>query len=133
MKETEFEKLCNIHDFYARMAAEVIEYGHNPTTVFSQERLAILETEHGKYHPNELTLEQAKNLGFRRWSMKSKLMLAPLWIVPYLTVVFEGADITEPDNVVPMNKHQLDNDSRYGCVAWGVCFDSLEIDPNAEE
>lgn len=133
MENGKFSALCNIRNYLTNMAAEVIQWKHPQETVFHKDRLAALEKEHNKYDPKELTLEQAQQLGFKRWDKTNKLMLAPLWIVPFLVDKLEVADITEPNTPVHVDKKDLDDDARYGCVAWGLTFDELEVEQEAEE
>ena len=69
----------------------------------------------------DLTIDELKLLGFSYWSQNSKLLLAPLWIVPFLSVdteqqyyAIDGQKFTFKNNFKP------DNDIRFGCVAWGI-------------
>ena len=68
--------------------------------------------------PNELTLEEMKNLGFRKWSNKTNLMLIPLYLLPYLK---EGITVTDiSDNQYYFFRDGADNDHRMGLLAFGV-------------
>lgn len=68
-----------------------------------------------------LTIDELKSLGFSHWTQKDNLLLAPLWIVPFLQIdkeqqyyFIDGERFTFKDNFKP------DNDIRFGCVAWGI-------------
>lgn len=70
---------------------------------------------------NDLTIDELRSLGFSYWTQKDNLLLAPLWIVPFLQIdkeqqyyFIDGEGFTFKDNFKP------DNDIRFGCVAWGI-------------
>jgi len=69
-------------------------------------------------NPNNLTLEQALDLGFGKWD-ETDLMLIPLWIKPYLIEEFEGACIND-STIRTIKSSEIDNDHRFGCLADGV-------------
>ncbi|AIK68117.1 hypothetical protein CPTMiller_00181 [Citrobacter phage Miller] len=68
--------------------------------------------------PNELTLEEMKNLGFRKWSDKTNLMLIPLYLLPYLKEGITVIDIS--DEQYYFFREEADNDHRMGLLAFGV-------------
>lgn len=68
--------------------------------------------------PNDLTREEMENLGFRKWSSESDLMLIPLYLFPYLK---EGIKISSiSGNEYHFFRESADNDHRMGLLAFGV-------------
>lgn len=65
---------------------------------------------------SSLTKEEASELRFMRWSNENPdLYLIPLWLLPIgtkLTTIF-GDEIT-------YDGHNVDNDIRFGCIAYGI-------------
>lgn len=65
-----------------------------------------------------LTVEEARALRFMKWEEESDLWLFPLWLVPLIP---EGLVVTFIDgHTTPYIKDTLDNDIRFGCVAYGI-------------
>lgn len=63
-----------------------------------------------------LTLQEAKELRFRRWEEESDLWLIPIWLYPFIP---EDLELTS----IGGNKgfaHNIDTDVRFGCLAWGI-------------
>lgn len=73
-------------------------------------------------NPNDLTLEEMRELGFARWSEDDPLMLIPLWLFPFLVPVFDGGCISGEKG--PLVHSQMDNDNRGGVLAYGVYKDA---------
>ncbi|QJI10834.1 hypothetical protein GuL6_183 [Buttiauxella phage vB_ButM_GuL6] len=68
--------------------------------------------------PNDLTLEEMKNLGFRKWSDDLEIMLIPLYLLPYLK---EGVRVTSiSGDEYFFFQESADNDHRGGLLAFGV-------------
>lgn len=68
--------------------------------------------------PNDLTREEMENLGFRKWSEESDLMLIPLYLLPYLK---EGITVTSiSGDQYFFFFESVDNDHRMGLLAFGV-------------
>ena len=67
----------------------------------------------------KLTKEEAEKLRFRRWSEEQlNLYLFPLWIVP---IIPEGLEVTcIYGEKVKYEKDRMDNDIKFGCVAYGI-------------
>lgn len=67
----------------------------------------------------KLTVEEAKELRFGRWSDEfPDLWLFPLWLVPIIPEGMEVIDIN--GNKFNYEKEKADNDIRFGCVAYGI-------------
>lgn len=68
--------------------------------------------------PNDLTREEMENLGFRKWSKESDLMLIPLYLFPYMK---EGITVTSiSGDQYYFFRESADNDHRMGLLAFGV-------------
>ena len=70
-------------------------------------------------NPNDLTETELKELGFKKWSEDTDMRLIPLWLFSFLTDEFMACSI---DNYEPrmMKLSEMDNDARFGCIAFGV-------------
>jgi len=68
--------------------------------------------------PADLTEDQMVDLGFKRWSHETPMWLIPLWLFPFLAdrVAVEAID----GEKLTLDKSSMDNDSRFGCLAYGV-------------
>ena len=70
-----------------------------------------------KINPQDLTLEEMKELGFGKWSDEDKIMLIPIWLFPFLCEEFESISIGGTKH---SKLSELDTDHRFGCLAYGV-------------
>jgi len=69
----------------------------------------------------KLTVEEAKELRFCKWDTESDLYLFPLYLVP---IIPEGLEVTFiSGNKVKYERNKMDNDIRFGCVAYGIEID----------
>ena len=67
----------------------------------------------------KLTIEEAKELRFRRWDEElPDLWLFPLYLVPLIPEGLEVMSIS--GNKFKYEKDKADNDIRFGCVAYGI-------------
>ena len=66
-----------------------------------------------------ITVEEAKELRFGKWSDEQPdLWLFPLYLVP---IIPEGLEIEYIDGTKGIyKKDKMDNDTRFGCVAYGI-------------
>jgi hypothetical protein len=68
--------------------------------------------------PNDFTLEELCRIGFAKWDEDSGLILAPLWILPFLQ---KGIELTCIDGTkVIVGQDDIDNDIRFGCISYGI-------------
>lgn len=67
----------------------------------------------------KITVEEAKELRFQRWSEEQPdLWLFPLYLVP---IIPEGLEVTFiSGEKAKYEKDKMDNDIRFGCVAYGI-------------
>lgn len=70
-----------------------------------------------KINPNDLSTYQMRVLGFSKWDKKSKLMLIPFWLYPFLADEFECTSISGSKHT---KLSEIDNDQRFGFLAYGV-------------
>lgn len=64
---------------------------------------------------NNLTVEEVKELRFGKWI--AGLWLFPLWLVPLIP---EGLEVTTISGETVKYNKSMDNDVRFGCVAYGI-------------
>lgn len=68
---------------------------------------------------NNLTQEEAKELGFKKYSEdKPNLWLIPLYLTPLLQEGFKVISIDGEEKII--GKDYIDDDSRYGCISYGI-------------
>ena len=65
----------------------------------------------------DLTDDEANALGFVKWAEYSPIRLIPLYLFPFLKEEFEAESI---DGTVIIKKSEMDNDHRFGCLAYGI-------------
>ena len=70
-----------------------------------------------KINPQDLSLEEMEELGFKQWEKENKIRLIPIWLFPFLCEEFESFSIFGTKYT---KKEQLDTDHRFGCLAYGV-------------
>lgn len=67
---------------------------------------------------SKMTIETAKEMGFCKWDDKSNLYLFPLWFMPLIPI---GTEVTTIfGEKVIYDGTNLDDDNRFGCLAYGV-------------
>jgi hypothetical protein len=118
-----FEKCQTIRRVIVNRAAEVMAYT-NWGDDFAAKQIreipvSLLERnpELGQIQPAELTNDECDSLGFGRWSEDNPMRLIPLWLLPFLadeikTTCIDGSSVSR--------KADMDNDNRFGCLAYGV-------------
>lgn len=72
-----------------------------------------------------LSLEEAEELGFRLWSEDTPgLYLIPLYLLPLIPVGMELTTIN--GRKVAYDGHNIDDDNRFGYLAYGIVFEEDE-------
>lgn len=67
---------------------------------------------------SKMTIETAKEMGFRKWDENSDLYLFPLWFMPLIPI---GTEVTSIfGEKIIYDGTNLDNDIRFGCIAYGI-------------
>lgn len=77
--------------------------------------------------PNVFTKAEAVALGFGNWD--GKLLVAPLWMHRFLKEGIQLKSINEEVVTVTYDeqgKSNIDNDHRFGCIAYGVEYPEAE-------
>jgi hypothetical protein len=123
MERSTYEIAQIIQRFIVRRAAEAMLYGTwSPGFIAGYlkevpDKIKCAEW----YKPIELSNfseDQMKDLGFVRWSEDDPMYMIPLWLYPFLPDEIECKSI---DGVqVRYKKSEMNTDSRFGCLAYGV-------------
>lgn len=67
---------------------------------------------------SKMTIEAAKEMRFCKWDENSDLYLFPLWFKPLIPI---GTEVTTiGGEKIIYNGTNLDDDIRYGCLAYGI-------------
>jgi hypothetical protein len=121
-----FEKCKKIRTVILNRSAEVIAY-KNWNDEFSAKQIRNIpddvdKMKHGKelfgIQPSELTEDEMIDLGFGKWSDETPMRLIPLWLFPFIAEEIETECIDGEKKL--MKKSEMDNDNRFGCLAYGV-------------
>lgn len=121
-----FEKCKTIRRMMMNRAAEVMAYKNwGDDFAAKQIRNAPEEIEKMKggkelfgIQPVELTEDEMTDLGFGKWSEETPMRLIPLWLFPFLAEEIETECIDGEKKLT--KKSEMDNDNRFGCLAYGV-------------
>ena len=117
-----YEKCRRIRKAIVNRAAEVIAYD-NWAADFAARQIREVpdvlrqEPELTGIQPCELTSEQCDELGFGTWSEDNPMRLIPLWLFPFLA---DEITTTCISGSVVHRREDMDNDVRFGCIAYGV-------------
>ena len=120
---SDYEFLLIVRETIINRAAEVFNYGWSDD--LSSKRIKEIPDVFSKsdyfrkVDPNEMSIEQLENLGFKKWDDESCLMLIPLYVYPFLKDEFMCGSISDIE-ARPIKVSDIDTDARYGCLAYGV-------------
>lgn len=120
---TTFEKCEIIRKLIINRAAEVIAYTNWSDNFATNqlrelpEKLLSQRPDLNQIQPSELTANECRNLGFGRWSDENPMYLIPLWLFPFLA---DNIKTTCIDGSQCIHKNEMDNDNRFGCLAYGI-------------
>lgn len=67
---------------------------------------------------SEMNVEEACEMGFKKWDNKSNLYLIPLWFKPLIPIGTELTSIS--GKKIIYNGENIDDDIRFGCLAYGI-------------
>lgn len=128
-------KIKRIRELLANEAGKHLAYG-NWSDDFCRSQLRKLRDkiieQLGRVSLVGLTKAEAEDLGFGKWSEDSNLRLAPIWLYPFLSPGDELESISGDKKIVDedytastlpdgeRNEGYIDNDARFGCLAFGV-------------
>ena len=69
--------------------------------------------------PNVFTVDELKKLGGCEWDEEfNNLILIPIWMLPFLADEFAAAGLDGVNQIY--KREEIDNDCRFGCLAYGV-------------
>jgi len=118
-----FEKCEKIQRMLINRAAEVMTYT-NWSDEFAVKQireipglLLNMNRELGNIQLDDLTSDQRDRLGFRLWSNDNPIRLIQLWLLPFLA---DNIKATRIDGRSIISKAEMDNDNRFGCLAYGI-------------
>ena len=120
-----YEKCFGLRRIILNRAAEVMNYDNWNDEFVAQAMKTILEDikemEDGDevfdIQPCELVENEMRELGFRVWKDDNPMWLIPLWLYPFLAEDIKTEGINGKKH---SKKSEIDNDSRSGCLAYGV-------------
>lgn len=115
-ERTTAEKCKFAQELVLRRAAEVMAY-KNWSKEFALEHINDYPDEVKNIDPNDMTAEELEERGFGKWDDDSDIMLIPLWMLPFLPNEVKTTDIMGKDHT---KKSEIDNDNRFGYLAYGV-------------
>ena len=115
-------EIINCLTWYANCVAETVQYTswsdgfcrkeiRESTEAFANELKKHIDF-------SKLTREEAVALRFGKWDDESDLYLIPLYLLPIVPI---GTELTciNGEKVV-YDGTNIDNDTRFGCIAWGI-------------
>ena len=120
---SDYEFLLMVRQAIVNRAAEVFNYDWSDD--FSSKRIKEIPDVFSKSEcfrkvdPNEMTVDQLDNLGFKKWDEDSGLMLIPLYIYPFLKDEIMCGSISDICSRL-IKVSEIDIDHRFGCLAYGV-------------
>ena len=118
-----FEKCQTIRRVITNRAAEVMVYADWGDDFAAKQIREIPKSllernpELGRIQPAELTADECDSLGFGRLSEENPMRLIPLWLLPFLAYEIKTTCI---DDSSVLCKADMDNDNRFGYLAYGV-------------
>jgi hypothetical protein len=121
-----YEKCCSIRHMILTRAAEVInydwdaEFSKKNVKEFPYDLKNKINTDDEDFfniQPAELTKEEMDQLNFGRWSEGDPMRLIPLWLFPFLAEKIKTRCIDDKEYI---KKSEMDNDHRFGYMAYGV-------------
>ena len=116
------QELINCFTWYVNRVAETVEYDAWSDGFCRDENRRTHEQftdELRKYIDlSKLTREEAIELRFMKWDDESDLYLIPLYLLSFIPI---GTKLTSIDGeTVIYDGTNIDNDIRFGCLAWGI-------------
>lgn len=122
----------NIRNYIVRRSAEVMNYSWDDkySAEYIKKIPEIVQKELGlkTVDVSKFTSEQMDDLGFGRWEENNPMRLIPLWLFQFLPEEIETKDINGKTEI--LKKSEMDNDHRFGCLAYGIIpqdYHSVEL------
>lgn len=115
----------NLKSAMANLAAEAFQY-YSWSDKFCKDNIVNTTQSYIDKYTTDLDFTQAdlEDIGFSMWDEESNLMLVPLWLLPFISTGVELTDITGKTSIVGTDT--IDNDVRFGCLAYGVYANDRE-------
>lgn len=120
-----------IRNYIVQRSAEVMNYT-NWSEEFSTKQIREIPEIVARKIPliniGNLTSEEMNDLGFGYWSESNPMRLIPLWLFKFLPEKIESKCIDGTTSI--LNKSEMDNDTRFGCLAYGIVpqdYQSVEL------
>ena len=118
------KEIMNCLTWYENRIEMACRYHSNPDDVYTEIKLArkrFLEEIKKHIDFTKLTKEEAIELGFKKWDNDSNLYLIPIWLFPVIPI---GIELTAIDGEkVIYNGENIDDDTRFGCIACGIVIE----------
>lgn len=120
---TTYELCRHIRRIIVNKAAGVMLYNQSWGAVSCMDEIALAAEKIKKMEDYrdlqlaELTLTEMTELGFGRWSEESTGRLIPGWMFPFLPNEIKTSCM---DGSAVLRKSEMDNDTRFGCLAYSV-------------
>ena len=127
-------EIINCLTWYANRVAETVQYNTTWSDAFCRKEIReATETfvcelrKHIDFH--NLSRKEATALRFGKWEDKNDLYLIPLYLLPILPI---GTELTciNGDKVI-YDGTNIDNDIRFGCIAWGINIPKMKGEKDA--
>lgn len=135
MTMTTFDVCKNVRLSVLRRAGEVMAYSKSWGADFCVKQMAGARAELEKradwFRPvdaNDLTESELEELGFGKWSDELPIRLIPIWLKPFLQDKIEAQSISGEKFT---STDAMDNDHRFGCLAYGVLPKAEVVNPGA--
>jgi hypothetical protein len=114
---SEFEVTKRICKLVLKHAGEALVYKSWSDEFAIQEMRSVVDKVNTTIDVTGFSLAQCEELGFGKWEEGSNLRLIPLWLFPFLS---DQVEYTAIDGDKIKGRDQMDNDHRFGCLAFGI-------------
>lgn len=115
-------EIINCLTWYANRVAETVQYTSWSDDFCRREvksaTMDFLSALRKHIDISKLTREEAVALRFGKWNDESDLYLIPLYLLPVVPIGTELTCIS--GKKVIYDGTNVDNDIRFGCIAWGI-------------
>jgi len=123
----DYEKAVVLQRFNANKLAELLEYDWDDEyriTELNESKETILKIVGEGIDISTFTKEQVLDIGCKKWDIDGALLI-PLWLFSSLK---EGVELKSIGGESVKYSKDLDKDSRFGVVAYGIELDKLKDD-----
>ena len=115
-------EISNLLTWYANRVAQTVQY-INWSDAFCRKEIKeahdmFIEEIKKFIDFNNLTVAEAKELRFGKWSEETDIYLIPLYLLPVVPIGMKLTSIFGKDIIY--DGTNVDNDIRFGCIAYGI-------------